>query len=149
MNINTRARFDKTYSVPIYEIWFQATGSGAAATTFMASMTVAAFIASTGSVQTSSRLTWSFARDDAMVLSSFIKRTNDKLGVPVWALLFNAFWLSIIGCVYLASSSGESLFIRSFHVPKKFCAHSLKHSTYSLEQPCLQNSSPLLSQRLS
>ena len=23
--------------------------------------------------------------------------------VPVWALLFNAFWLFIIGCVYLAS----------------------------------------------
>ena len=109
LHINIRARPDQLCSVPVYEIWFQATGSGAAATTFMASMTVAAFIASIGSVQTSSRLTWSFARDDAMILSRLIKRTNDKLGVPVWALLFNAFWLFIIGCVYLASSSGESL----------------------------------------
>ena len=108
LHLNTRARPDRLCSVPIYEIWFQATGSGAAATTFMVSMTVAAFIASIGSVQTSSRLTWSFARDDAMILSSLIKRTNDELGVPVWALLFNAFWLFIIGCVYLASSSGES-----------------------------------------
>ena len=115
INLNIRPRVDGLVSVPIYEIWFQATGSGPAATTFMASMTVAAFIASIGSVQTSSRLTWSFARDDAMVLSSFIKRTNDKLGVPVWALLFNAFWLSIVGCIYLASSSGESL-IPTFYV---------------------------------
>ena len=86
----------------------------------MASMAVAAFIASIWNVQTSARLTWSFARDDAMVLSSFIKRTNDELGVPVWALLFNAFWLFIIGCVYLASSSGKSLLIRSFRVPRSF-----------------------------
>ena len=73
----------------------------------MVAMTVAAFIASIGSVQTSSRLIWSFARDDAMVLSSYIKRTNDRLGVPIWALLFNAFWLFCLGCVYLVSSSGE------------------------------------------
>lgn len=70
-------------------------------------MTVAAFIASIGSVQTGSRLTWSFARDDAIILSQYIKRTNDKLGVPVWALLFNAFWLLVIGCVYLVSSTGK------------------------------------------
>ena len=95
------------HSVPIYEFWFQATRSGAAATTFMASMTAAAFIASIGSVQSSSRLTWSFARDDATIFSSYIKLTNDKFGCPVWALLFNAFWLFVLGCVYLVSSSGR------------------------------------------
>ena len=93
--------------MPIYEFWFQATRSGAAATTFMASMTVAAFIASIGSVQSSSRLTWSFARDDAMIFSSYIKLANDQFGCPVWALLFNAFWLFVLGCVYLVSSSGR------------------------------------------
>lgn len=118
MNFNTRAGFDALCSEPIYEIWFQATGSGVAATTFKAAMTVAAFIASIGSVQASSRLTWSLARDDAIVLSSFIKRTNDKLGVPVWALLFSAFWLTIIGFVYLVSSSGESLSIKPFRIPR-------------------------------
>ena len=103
------------HSVPIYEFWFQATGSGAAATTFMASMTAAAFIASIGSVQSSSRLTWSFARDDAMIFSSYIKLSSEKFGCPVWALLFNAFWLFVLGCVYLVSSSGRflSLFANS------------------------------------
>lgn len=75
----------------------------------MTSTMVAAFIASIGSVQTSSRLTWSFARDDAMVFSTYIKRTNDKLGVPVWALLFNGLWLFVLGCIYLVSSSGEPI----------------------------------------
>lgn len=112
LNLNTRAWSDEFFfSVPIYEIWFQATGSGAAATTFMACMTVAAFLASIGSVQTSSCLTWSLARDDAMILASFIQLTNKQLGVPVWALLFNALNLVLIGCIYLASSSGESLLL--------------------------------------
>ena len=103
---------DKNISVPIYEVWYQATESGEVATIFMASMMAAAFVASIGSVQTSSRLTWSLARDDAIVLSRWIKRTNDGLGVPVWALLFNGFWLSIVGCVHLVSSSGESFSLR-------------------------------------
>ncbi len=95
------------HSVPIYEIWHQATRSGVAATTFMASMTVVAFIAAIGSVQASSRLTWSFARDDAILLSKYLKITNDRLGVPVWALLFNAAWVFIIGCVQFVSTAGK------------------------------------------
>ncbi|CAF9927739.1 MAG: hypothetical protein HETSPECPRED_006665 [Heterodermia speciosa] len=91
------AAINSRTGVPIYEVWYQATESGKVATIFMASMMAAAFVASIGSVQTSSRLTWSLARDDAIVLSRWIKRTNDGLGVPVWALLFNGFWLSIVG----------------------------------------------------
>ena len=70
-------------------------------------MTLAGFIAAIGSVQTSSRLTWSFARDDALLFSQHLKKMDPKLGVPLWALLFNAFWLFIIGCIYLASSYGK------------------------------------------
>ena len=114
---------DEDRSVPIYEFWFQATRSGAAATTFMALMTAAAFIASIGSVQSSSRLTWSFARDDATIFSSYIKLTNDKFGCPVWALLFNAFWLFVLGCVYLVSSSG-TFFSPSSPIPLAFRAAS-------------------------
>ena len=93
--------------VPIYEVWFQATGSGAAATVFMAMMLLALFITSIGSVQSGSRLTWSFAQDDAIFLSAHVKRTHDRLGIPGWAILFNGFWLSVLGCVHLISSSGE------------------------------------------
>ncbi|KAL8768825.1 MAG: hypothetical protein Q9209_005006, partial [Squamulea sp. 1 TL-2023] len=83
--------------VPIYEVWFQATQSSVAATIFMAMMLLALFITSIGSVQSGSRLTWSFARDDAIILSQYIKITSDKFGVPGLSLLFNAFWLALLG----------------------------------------------------
>ena len=86
-----------------------------AATIFMALMTLAAFIAAIGSVQTSSRLTWSLARDDGLIFSKYIKRINNRLGVPVWALLFNAFWLFVVGCVYLASTYGKLSALGVFH----------------------------------
>ncbi|KAL8756012.1 MAG: hypothetical protein Q9184_004634 [Pyrenodesmia sp. 2 TL-2023] len=99
--------------VPIYEVWLQATGSRTAATAFMASMTAAAFIACIGSVQTGSRLTWSFARDDAMILAKYIKLIHDHLGVPAWALAFNAFWLLVLGCVYMVSTSAFNVVVGS------------------------------------
>lgn len=41
-----------------------------------------------------------------MILAKYIKLTNDHLGVPVWALVFNAFWLLVLGCIYMVSTSG-------------------------------------------
>ncbi|KAL6716627.1 polyamine transporter tpo5 [Lecanora helva] len=124
--------------VPIYEFWFQATRSRTAATVFMASMTTAAFIAAIGSVQSSSRLTWSFARDDATIFASYLKLTNGELGCPVWSLLFNAFGLLVLGCVYLISSSAFNVFIStamiteliSFAFPAALLMYRSRHQRY-------------------
>ena len=62
------------------------------------------------SQQTASRLTWSFARDDALILSSKIGKLNRGLGVPVWGLIFNSVVVFIIGCVYLGSTTGNPPF---------------------------------------
>lgn len=64
-----------------------------------------AFIAISGYQQTASRLTWSFARDNALLGSKFIKRIHPTLQVPVWALAANSVVVAIIGFVYLASSA--------------------------------------------
>ena len=48
---------DKLSRVPIFEIWNQATGSVAATNVFMVLITLAGFLASIGTTQTSSRLT--------------------------------------------------------------------------------------------
>ena len=40
-----------------------------------------------------------------MIFSRFLKRLDSKLDVPVWALLFNAAWVFVLGCVYLGSST--------------------------------------------
>ena len=94
------------YSVPVYEIMSQATKSKAATTVFMVLLTSVAFLTLLGSVLAASRITWAFARDEALILSRFVKKIDRRQGVPVWALCFNAFWILAIGCIYLGSTRG-------------------------------------------
>lgn len=103
---------DRTfYRVPIYEIWYQATRSSTAATIFLCCILLGAFFAINGSQQTASRLTWSFARDNGIICSQYIGTVHSSLHVPVWALLFNAFVVFLIGCIYLASSTAFNALI--------------------------------------
>lgn len=97
--------------VPIYEIWHQATKSGTAATIFIVLLLFTGIFALNASQQTASRLIFSFARDDALVFSSKIKIMHKGLGVPPYALLFNAVIVFIIGCIYLGSTTAFSAII--------------------------------------
>lgn len=109
MNLAT----DPTISVPIYEIWYQASRSSAAATVFLCSILIGAFFAINGCQQTASRLTWSFARDNGILFSRYIKVVDSSLYVPIWALVFNASIVFIIGCIYLASTTAFNALIGS------------------------------------
>ncbi|CAG7952332.1 unnamed protein product [Penicillium salamii] len=97
--------------VPIYEMWYQATRSSTAATIFVILVVFAAVFALIGGQQTASRLTWSLARDHALIGSQWLSKTHPKLDVPVWSLIFNFVVMFIIGCVYLGSSSAFNAFI--------------------------------------
>lgn len=97
--------------MPILEIYYQATRSRGAAIFFLLIITACGFFALTGSLQTASRLTWSFARDDALVGSRWLGRMHRSLEVPVWALLANFTIVFIIGCVYLGSTTAFNAII--------------------------------------
>lgn len=97
--------------VPIYEIWYQATRSSTAATVFMAVLLTAATVALIAVQQTASRLTWSFARDNALIGSKWIGNIHSSLGVPVWALVANNTIVFIIGFIFLGSSTAFNAFI--------------------------------------
>ncbi|KAF4832464.1 Choline transport protein [Colletotrichum tropicale] len=90
---------------PILEIWSQATGSSVAATTFVVTIAVCGCFACTGALQTASRLTWSFARDDAIVFSPFLGKISPRFGVPVNALMVNSALIFVLGCIFLGSST--------------------------------------------
>ncbi|KAJ5087911.1 hypothetical protein N7456_011527 [Penicillium angulare] len=130
--INTRT------GVPIYEMWLQATRSGAAATVFVCLLAIIAFFSLNGCQQTSSRLTWSFARDDALVLSKYLGRVHPTLQVPVYSLIANSVVIFIIGCIYLASSTafnaliGTGLVLQqvSFCFPAALLLYRRRSSTY-------------------
>ena len=72
---------------------------------FTAILIVAAFAAISAAQQTASRLTWSFARDNALLGSGVFKRIHPTLSVPLWSLVVNGLVVGLIGCIYLGSSA--------------------------------------------
>lgn len=62
-------------------------------------------------MRSASRLTWAFARDDAMAFSRFISRIHPKLDVPVWALIFNDFVVFVLSCISLGSTTAFNVLI--------------------------------------
>lgn len=109
---------------------------------FIALLAVIAFFALNGCQQTSSRLTWAFARDDALILSKYLGRVHPSLKVPIYSLLANSAVIFIIGCIYLASSTafnaliGTGLVLQqvSFCFPAALLLYRRRSSTYLTSQ---------------
>lgn len=129
---------DLSKRLPVLAIWVNATRSLAAATVFLCVLTVLALVGLVCIQQTSSRLLWVFARDDAVVFSRFLKRLHPVYQVPVWALVFNTVVIFIIGCVYLGSSTafnaiiGTSLVLQhiSFAIPAALLLYRRRSTKY-------------------
>lgn len=75
------------------------------ATFFTIVFLVIGLFAIVGAQQTASRLTYSLARDDAVVLSKHLSRVDPHWDVPLPALLANCFCVFLLGCVNLGSTS--------------------------------------------
>ncbi|KAJ5342271.1 hypothetical protein N7541_011395 [Penicillium brevicompactum] len=106
--------------VPIYEIWNQATRSNIVPTVFICLLVLIAFFALNGCQQTASRLTWAFARDDALAFSKHLGIINPRFQVPIYALCANSAVVFIIGCIYLASSTAFNALIGTGLVLQQF-----------------------------
>lgn len=53
-----------------------------------------------------SRLMWSFSRDHGFPFSSRLSKVAPApYRVPLWSHLFSSFWILVLGCLYLASST--------------------------------------------
>ncbi|CAF3479992.1 hypothetical protein SNK03_007566 [Fusarium graminearum] len=102
-----------TTTMPIYELWRQATGNNTAATVFDVMLHIITLFAVTAVQQTASRMTWAFARDGGLPGSSYLAVVNSKHQVPVWALVANSVVIFICGCIYLGSGAAFSAVIGS------------------------------------
>ena len=58
-----------------------------------------------------SRTTWAFARDKAIPMSWLWARVDEKLGVPVWALVLTTVVQMLLGLINLGSSSAFVAFV--------------------------------------
>lgn len=92
-------------------MWRQTSRSDIAGTVFAILLCLAATFALIGAQETASRLTWSLARDSALIGSQWLGKVNTMLKVPVWALIMNYVVMFIIGCIYLGSSSAFNAFV--------------------------------------
>ncbi|KPM37120.1 hypothetical protein AK830_g9451 [Neonectria ditissima] len=93
-----------TYCTTDFDAVMAAPSKGAAVT-FTSILVVCGCFAIIGCHQTASRLTYAFARDNAIVLSPKLATMSDRYGVPIYALLANGVVVAVIGFVYLGSTS--------------------------------------------
>lgn len=82
-------------------------GSRIGGTVLMAAMFVVTLVALNAVHQTASRMTWSFARDNALIGSKWLSRVHPTLNVPVYSLVFNGVVVMLIGVVYVCSTTGN------------------------------------------
>ena len=63
-----------------------------------------------GCTTAASRLTWAFARDNAIPFSNTFKKVNKKTDVPINAVILSTGIQMLLGCVYFGSSAAFSAF---------------------------------------
>ncbi|KEF62511.1 uncharacterized protein A1O9_00484 [Exophiala aquamarina CBS 119918] len=95
------------------EVYTQGMRSQAAATVFTAVGVLIAWFVLNAVLQTSSRITWSFARDNALTFSKHLVKIHPKLEVPVFSLLLNYAILVVCGCIFLASRTAFNAILSS------------------------------------
>ncbi|RAL13520.1 putative choline transport protein [Aspergillus homomorphus CBS 101889] len=108
---NIQASLDSPTGFPIFFVWEKATHSPVAATIFMAALFVVSLVALNAVHQTASRLTWSFARDEALFFSRHLATIHSSLGVPVYSLLLDGLAVLLVGIVYVCSTTAFNAFI--------------------------------------
>ena len=100
--------------VPITEIYRQATGSGAGMIGLLVVMFLPLLFGSIATYVTAGRILWALARDNATPFSTFLGRVD-----PRWRNPFNATFVcgciaSLLGCIYVGSTTAFSAFVGSF-----------------------------------
>ncbi|KAF5025869.1 hypothetical protein F66182_2051 [Fusarium sp. NRRL 66182] len=102
--------------LPLFEIYFQGTGSRPAASILMALFAFCFFanLVANGKSTTSSRTLWAVSRDGALPYSHFWERVHPTFEVPVNALLLSASFitrLKLYGLIFLGSSTAFSAMV--------------------------------------
>lgn len=108
--------FDALFEVayPIAEIYRQGTGSAAAATGLLFLVLVCICICLVGLYITAGRTLWTLARDQATPLSRHLGKVHPTLHVPIHSTVLTAVLVTILGCIYVGSTTAFNAFAGSF-----------------------------------
>ncbi|KAH8594553.1 amino acid/polyamine transporter I [Bisporella sp. PMI_857] len=98
---------------PLAKIYQQATRSNAGTIGLLLIIFIPIFCTTIGSYITAGRCIWTLARDDAIPFSHYLKRISPRWGNPFNATLVCGIFSTILGAVYVGSSTAFNAFIGS------------------------------------
>jgi len=107
---------DSPYLFRLASIYQQATNSVGGTLGLLLCAFLPYLIGTLGSYLTVSRMFWTLARDNATPFAGFFGRVHSKHRNPFNAIVLCAVVNTLLGCIYLGSSTGFSAFVGSFVV---------------------------------
>ncbi|KAK5943822.1 hypothetical protein PMZ80_003103 [Knufia obscura] len=102
-----------SWPLPSLEVYYQATGSAAAATALQLILTICLFTAIFAEWITCSRMVWSFARDNGTPFPQFFAHVDAKKKIPVRAMYVSMGFCALYGLLYFASSTAFNPIVTS------------------------------------
>lgn len=111
-----QAVLNSTYLFPLTEIYRQAAGSNAGAVGLLFCAFVPFLISTVGCYLTASRIFWTLARDNATPFSRFFAHVSHSHHNPGRSIIFCALFCTVLGCIYVGSSTAFSAFVGAFVV---------------------------------
>ncbi|KIW94981.1 uncharacterized protein Z519_04961 [Cladophialophora bantiana CBS 173.52] len=106
------ALFNSPY--PIAEIYRQATGSASGAIGLLTLVLICIGICVCGLYITCGRTLWALSRDGATPFPKTLSRVSDRLGMPFNATIVSAILVTILGAIYVGSTTAFNAFVGSF-----------------------------------
>ncbi|KAJ5180521.1 hypothetical protein N7492_003731 [Penicillium capsulatum] len=90
---------------PFIQIFYNSTASYAGASVMTAVIMVLTLACSTGITATASRMTWSFARDQGLPFSHFLKQVNHRTKVPIVSVSVVCGFACALTLIYIGSTT--------------------------------------------
>ena len=103
-----------TGNFPIAQIYLQATGSPAGAVGLLVLVLLPSVLCLLGVELTASRTLWTLARDGATPFPSVLGSVSTRWRNPFWAQVATTCLVTILGCLYVGSTTAFNAFVGSF-----------------------------------
>ena len=107
---------NSSYLFPLAEIYRQTTGSTAGAVGMLFIAFLPNILACVGCYVTASRVFWTLARDNATPFSTFFSHIDPHHHNPFRAIALCGIFSTLMGCIYVGSSTAFAAFVGSFVV---------------------------------
>ncbi|KAL1959664.1 hypothetical protein VTO42DRAFT_1699 [Malbranchea cinnamomea] len=99
---------------PLAPIYHQATGTRGGALGLLILAFIPTFLTCTGCYLTCGRTLWTLARDNATPFAGWLARVSKRMHNPFNATLVCGVFITILGCIYVGSSTAFQAFIGSY-----------------------------------